>query len=171
MFGPATKEGATRGQPVINKWRDPVPIKGADLYLINPSGIVFGQNATINVSGSFHASTADYLKNVGRRAVPGNQSQRQHIENSTTGGVWDSASSNESASALLTVYSTSWTTTAGGKADTYAEEAWIVLPNGTRADRRCLYGQQHRHLHPQRQQLRNKLSHCRHLVERRQHAG
>jgi hypothetical protein len=57
MFGPATKEGATRGQPVINKWRDPVPIKGADLYLINPSGIVFGQNATINVSGSFHAST------------------------------------------------------------------------------------------------------------------
>jgi len=99
MFGPATKEGATRGQPVINKWRDPVPIKGADLYLINPSGIVFGQNATINVSGSFHASTADYLKNVGRRAVPGNQSQRQHIENSTTGGVWDSASSNESASA------------------------------------------------------------------------
>ena len=34
----------------------------ANLYLINPSGIVFGQHATIDVKGSFHASTADYIK-------------------------------------------------------------------------------------------------------------
>ena len=37
-------------------------IVGANLYLINPAGFVFGPNATINVSGSFHAATADYLK-------------------------------------------------------------------------------------------------------------
>jgi len=37
-------------------------ISGANVYLINPAGIVFGPNATVNVSGSFHAATADYLK-------------------------------------------------------------------------------------------------------------
>ena len=37
-------------------------IPKANLYLINPSGVVFGPNATVNVSGSFYASTGDYIR-------------------------------------------------------------------------------------------------------------
>ncbi|MCW1925192.1 filamentous hemagglutinin N-terminal domain-containing protein [Luteolibacter arcticus] len=36
-------------------------IQGADVYLINPSGIMFGQGASVNVKGAFTATTADYL--------------------------------------------------------------------------------------------------------------
>jgi len=37
-------------------------IANANLYLINPSGVVFGANASLDVKGSFYATTADYLK-------------------------------------------------------------------------------------------------------------
>jgi len=37
-------------------------IPNADLYLLNPYGIMFGKNAKLDVQGGFHASTADYLR-------------------------------------------------------------------------------------------------------------
>ncbi len=37
-------------------------IPGADVFLINPSGILFGPNASLDVDGSFHASTADQIR-------------------------------------------------------------------------------------------------------------
>jgi filamentous hemagglutinin family protein len=37
-------------------------IPNADMYFLNPYGIMFGPHAQLDVQGSFQASTADYLR-------------------------------------------------------------------------------------------------------------
>jgi filamentous hemagglutinin family protein len=37
-------------------------IAGANFYFINPSGVIFGPNASVDVSGAFAVSTANYMK-------------------------------------------------------------------------------------------------------------
>ncbi len=37
-------------------------IPNADLYFLNPAGIMFGPDASLDLSGSFHVSAADYLR-------------------------------------------------------------------------------------------------------------
>lgn len=37
-------------------------IPGASLYLLNPAGLLFGENATLDINGAFHASTADQVR-------------------------------------------------------------------------------------------------------------
>jgi filamentous hemagglutinin family protein len=37
-------------------------IESANLWFINPNGVLFGPNASLDVDGSFHVSTADYLR-------------------------------------------------------------------------------------------------------------
>ena len=36
-------------------------ISGANFYFINPNGVFFGENSSININGSFYASTSHYL--------------------------------------------------------------------------------------------------------------
>jgi filamentous haemagglutinin family N-terminal domain len=37
-------------------------IPNADLYFLNPYGVMFGQHAKLDLQGGFHVSTADYLR-------------------------------------------------------------------------------------------------------------
>jgi filamentous hemagglutinin family protein len=52
----------TGGQPSVIDGLLRSEILGANLYLLNPSGVLFGPNASLDVSGSFHVSMADFLR-------------------------------------------------------------------------------------------------------------
>jgi filamentous hemagglutinin family protein len=51
----------TGGQPSAIAGLLRSEISGANLCLINPSGVLFGRNASLDISRSFHVSTADHL--------------------------------------------------------------------------------------------------------------
>ena len=52
----------TGGAPssIDGLFRSTVP--GADIFFVNPAGVVFGPNAALDVPGAFHTSTADELR-------------------------------------------------------------------------------------------------------------
>jgi len=52
----------TGGQPSVIDGQLQSTIPGANLYLLNPGGVVFGPRASLDVKGSFHVSTADYVR-------------------------------------------------------------------------------------------------------------
>ena len=56
--------GRINGGQVSNIWGtiQTTGFGAANLYLINPAGFLFGPTASLNVGGSFTATTADYLK-------------------------------------------------------------------------------------------------------------
>jgi filamentous hemagglutinin family protein len=64
--GPAGIENilsrVTGGQQSVIDGRLQSTIPGANLFLLNPSGVLFGPKATLDISGSFHVSTADVLR-------------------------------------------------------------------------------------------------------------
>jgi filamentous hemagglutinin family protein len=77
--GPSTVENVigrvTGGQQsfIDGQLRSEIP--KANLYLLNPSGVLFGPNATLDVPGSFHVSTADYLRMADGAKFSANLSQ------------------------------------------------------------------------------------------------
>src|SRR5215813_8577924 len=64
--GPATVENVigrvTGGQQSLIDGQLRSEMPKANMYLLNPSGVIFGPNASLDVPGSFHVSTADYLR-------------------------------------------------------------------------------------------------------------
>ena len=66
FFGPDTVQNiisrVTGGNPSSIDGRIRSQIPNADMYLLNPNGIMFGPNAKLNVQGSFYASTVDYFQ-------------------------------------------------------------------------------------------------------------
>ncbi|MEO5333165.1 MAG: filamentous hemagglutinin N-terminal domain-containing protein [Magnetococcus sp. YQC-5] len=54
-------------------------VSGANLYLMNPNGVMFGPNASLDLSGSFHVTTADYLKFSETEHFSADKKQTSHL--------------------------------------------------------------------------------------------
>ncbi|TKB71168.1 MAG: filamentous hemagglutinin N-terminal domain-containing protein [Nitrospira sp.] len=73
ILGRVTGQNPSSIFGIIDSIRD---YPGANLFLMNPNGIVFGPNAVLNVGGSVNFTTADYLRlsdGVRFEALPGTQ--------------------------------------------------------------------------------------------------
>ncbi|MDH5694818.1 MAG: filamentous hemagglutinin N-terminal domain-containing protein, partial [Gammaproteobacteria bacterium] len=52
----------TGGSPSLIDGSIASEVQGANLWIVNPYGMVFGNGSSVNVMGSFHVSTADYIE-------------------------------------------------------------------------------------------------------------
>ena len=57
----STIDGILRTNNPLNA-ADPLNFGSANLYLVNPAGLIFGLDAVLDIKGSFAATTADYLR-------------------------------------------------------------------------------------------------------------
>jgi len=83
----ATFSGANSVQNIITRVTGGSPsmidgtlrstIPNADLYFLNPYGVMFGQHAKLDLQGGFHVSTADYL-----RLADGGRFEARNLSNS-----------------------------------------------------------------------------------------
>ena len=63
-------------------------IPGANFWFINPNGIIFGNNAVLPTTGSFHASTADYIKLSDGNTFAATPSPNEVLTGSSAKRVW-----------------------------------------------------------------------------------
>ena len=92
---------------------------GANLFLINPAGILFGPTAQLNVEGSFHATTADYVKLGNDGVFYADPSQASVL-----------TSAPPSAFGFLTSNPASIEVQTGGLDDTFYPTALLQVPEG-----------------------------------------
>ncbi len=72
-------------------------IPNANFWLINPAGLLFGNGASLDVQGSFHASTADYIRLNNGATYQGDIALQQSILSSSSPaafGFYDTESLN-----------------------------------------------------------------------------
>jgi filamentous hemagglutinin family protein len=105
-------------------------IAGANVFMLNPAGFVLGPNATLEIEGSFHVSSADYLR-LGR----GGLFSASHPESSNLTAAAPSAFGFLGGNAAITLDGAKLEVPTGRtisvtSSDVTGHEATLAAPNG-----------------------------------------
>jgi len=93
---------------------------GTNLFLMNPAGILFGPNAQLNVDGSFHATTADYIKLGNDGVFYANDASGTNVLTASPPSAFGFLTSNPGSIEVQT----------GGLDDTFYPTALLQVPEG-----------------------------------------